>query len=153
MLIANNDEEKRSKLWKIITLSTTILIMLIATFFITKLFTDNPLEGTWKHQDSNLTITIKSNSTMIVLWDKLFEERTVKIGMNYVLDKEKKTVAFKIDEAEIEKAVKDSDEELTAEGLESDLGILETTYDYSIDKRQLTLTEREYGEQLIFDKQ
>ena len=42
---------------------------------------------------------------------------------------------------------------VTAEMLESALGSLLTTFDYSVDQDELTLTEREYGEQLVLIKE
>ena len=47
MIIAKNDEAKRSKIWRIVTLVSSVLIIVIAIFLLTKLFTANPLEGTW----------------------------------------------------------------------------------------------------------
>ena len=152
MIVANNDEEKRSELWRVAIVVTTVLIILITAFFVIKLFSSNPIEGTWQHQDSNLTLTIKGNGNMLVNWDKLFEEKNVDVGMNYVLDKSRKTVTFKIDEAAIKKAVKASGDEVTTEELRQNLETLDTTYDYSVDRARLTLTEREYGDQMVFDK-
>jgi hypothetical protein len=36
--------------------------------------------------------------------------------------------------------------------LETALSEITATYDYSVQNNQLTLTEREYGDQLVFDK-
>ena len=47
MIIAKNDEAKRSKIWTVVTLVSSVLIVLIAVFLLTKLFTTNPLEGSW----------------------------------------------------------------------------------------------------------
>ncbi|MEF9839859.1 MAG: hypothetical protein RR275_03240 [Lachnospiraceae bacterium] len=152
MLIAKNNEELRSKLWRIVTTVTSALIIIITIFVLTKLFTDNPLDGTWIQKDDNLQISIKGNGVMYVEWNKLYEEDNVKIEMEYVLDKEAKTIAFKMNPEKIKETVQNSKGQLTEEGLRADVGVLETTYDYSVDKKTLTLTEREYGEQLSFEK-
>ena len=152
MIIANNNEEKRSELWRIAIVVTTVLIILITAFFVIKLFSSNPIEGTWQHQDSNLVLTIKNNGSILVNWDKLFEDKSVDVGMKYVLDKSRKTVTLKIDEAAIKKAVKASGDEITIEELRQNMESLDTTYDYSVDGTRLTLTEREYGDQMMFDK-
>ena len=76
----------------------------------------------------------------------------MKVKMNYTLDKENKTIAFKVDDAEIEKVVKNSNAGLTKTALETEISMLETTFDYSLEKSKLTLSEREYGEQIVFVK-
>ena len=66
MIIAKNDEAKRSKIWRIVTLVSSVLIIVIAIFLLTKLFTANPLEGTWVDEDRSLRLSIKSNGTIDV---------------------------------------------------------------------------------------
>ena len=51
-MFAKNDEEKRNRLWKTAISVSTLVIILIAVFFVIKLFTSNPLEGTWVREDS-----------------------------------------------------------------------------------------------------
>lgn len=74
------------------------------------------------------------------------------IGMEYLLDKDSKTVTFKADEEALQEAEEKSDGKYTADMLETALSEITATYDYSVQNNQLTLTEREYGEQLVFDK-
>ena len=57
-MFAKNDEEKRNRLWKTAISVSTLVIILIAVFFVIKLFTSNPLEGTWVREDSDLMLTI-----------------------------------------------------------------------------------------------
>ena len=45
MIVAKNDEVKRSRLWRIALLVSSVLIVLVVIFLLTKLFTTNPLEG------------------------------------------------------------------------------------------------------------
>ena len=45
-----------------------------------------------------------------------------------------------------------SEGKYTADMLETALSEITATYDYSVQNNQLTLTEREYGDQLFFDK-
>lgn len=153
MIIAKNDEMKRSKIWRIVTAVTTILIIVIAAYFIIRLFTSNPLEGTWESQDRELTLTIKSNNSLTVSVPEVLDDVDLKLKMNYTIDKEEKTITIKEDEAAIEKAVKASDGALTEDMVESALSSITTTFSYSVDQGMLTLTEREYGEQMMFDKQ
>ena len=51
MFIAKNDEEQRSRIWRAVVLVSTALIILIAIFLRTKMFTSNPVEGTWKDEN------------------------------------------------------------------------------------------------------
>ena len=42
---------------------------------------------------------------------------------------------------------------MTTDRLNTAISSLEGSYDYNIEQNQLTLTEREYGEQMVFEKQ
>ena len=46
-MILENNEEKRSTLWRTIVAISSILIVIVAVFFVTRLFVGNPLVGTW----------------------------------------------------------------------------------------------------------
>ena len=67
MIIAKNDENKRSMLWKAATLGSSVLIVLIAVYLLAKLFTSNPLEGSWEDEDGNLGMTIEKNGPKLIL--------------------------------------------------------------------------------------
>ena len=66
-MFAKNDEEKRNRLWKTAISVSTLVIILIAVFFVIKLFTSNPLEGTWVREDSDLMLTISGEDQAVVL--------------------------------------------------------------------------------------
>lgn len=152
MIIAKNDEAKRSKIWTVVTLVSSVLIVLIAVFLLTKLFTTNPLEGTWEDEDGNYVLSIKGNNSLTVNVPALAEDYDTDIKMDYVLDKDEKTVTIKMNESEVKKAVEQSDGMLTEETLDNALSSVTTTFGYSVDGDTLTLTEREYGEQMVFTK-
>lgn len=120
--------------------------------FSVSLFAGNPLEGTWKSEESNLQLTIRGGDSATASWSEIAEASNVKVKINYTLDKENKTITFKVDDAEIAKAVKNSDAGLTKTALETEISMLETTFDYNLEKSKLTLSEREYGEQIVFMK-
>ena len=119
-MILENNEEKRSTLWRTIVAISSILIVIVAVFFVTRLFVGNPLVGTWVSEDSGEVMLTDEDK-------KSFE--TVQSEVDT------KTKVFTI-----------HTEDTQAEGL------LSGTYDYSIEKDTLTLTEREYGDQLVFVK-
>ena len=152
MIIAKNDEEKRSRIWRMVMAGASIILLIVIVYFLFSLFAGNPLEGTWKSEESNLQLTIRGGDSATASWSEIAEASNVKVKMNYTLDKENKTIAFKVDDAEIEKVVKNSNAGLTKTALETEISMLETTFDYSLEKSKLTLSEREYGEQIVFVK-
>lgn len=152
MIIAKNDEEKRSRIWRMVMAGASIILLIVIVYFLFSLFAGNPLEGTWKSEESNLQLTIRGEDSATASWSEIAEASNVKVKINYTLDKENKTITFKVDDAEIAKAVKNSDAGLTKTALETEISMLETTFDYNLEKSKLTLSEREYGEQIVFVK-
>lgn len=150
MIIARNDEEKRNKIYKIATLVSTILIIVIAIYFLTRLFTVNPLEGKWEDEDGNLNISIESNGKLVAEILDIAEDTGVEVEMKYTLDKDAKTISISLDEEVIRGIAEESNGQYTPEMLENALSMITTTFNYSVEPGELTLTEREYGEQMIF---
>lgn len=152
MIIAKNDEAKRSKIWRVVTLVSSVLIVIIAVYFLTKMFTTNPLEGTWSAEDGNYVIAVKSGGTLVVTIPDMAENENIVVKMDYALNKEEKTITIRQKESEIQKTVDKYNEMLTIEALKNALSPITTTFDYSVDRKELTLTEREYGDQMVFLK-
>lgn len=75
------------------------------------------------------------------------------VRMNYTLDKDVKTVTMKADEQSLKEAAEKSEGRFTEQGLEDSLEMLTMTFDYSLEQNELILTEREYGEQMVFTKE
>lgn len=153
MMIAKNNEEKRSKLWRFVTGIASIVIILVVIFFMTKLFTGNPLNGRWQSEENGMELIFKGNQDLIVKLDAANEGADIKVKMDYVLDKDTKTITIKVNEAELEKTAEESDDQISAEGLHTLLGKVLSTFDYSIEKNVLVLAEREYGEQMVFTRE
>ena len=151
MIIAKNDENKRSTLWMAATIGSSVVIILIAVYLLTKLFTSNPLEGSWEDEDGSLSMTIKANGTLTVSVPELLDNEDVDVLMNYTLDRDEKTIAIHLDDDEFERLLEVSDGN-TKEMLSQAVDSVVTTFNYSVDRSCLTLTEREYGEQMIFLK-
>lgn len=152
MIIAKNDEEKRSRIWRITVVVSSVLIIVIAIYLLTKLFTSNPLEGNWKNEDGSLSMTIASDGEMTVHVPDLSENDEVDVKMDYIIDKDEKTISIHSDDEVIKKTAEESDGSYTKEMLTSAISPVVTTFDYSVESGTLTLTEREYGEQMIFLK-
>ena len=148
MLIAKNDEAKRSKIWRIVTTVSSVLIIVIAIYLLTKMFTSNPLDGRWESEDGNFILNVNARDTLVIELNDMSEEGKVKVKLPYTIDKDEKMFTIKEDPAGLEKIADQSDGAFTKETLESELAGIVTSFDYSVDQEQLTLTEREYGEQL-----
>ena len=152
MMIAKNDEAMRSRIWRVATMVSSVLIVLIAIFLLTKLFTTNPLEGSWVNEDGSLEIRFRGNGKMTAVLQEFAEGGQVDVPMSYTIDKDEKTITILDDTEEMEKLADESDGLYTAEMLENAVSSVTTSFDYSVDQEELTLTEREYGEQLVFTK-
>ena len=152
-MIENNDEAKRSKIWMIVTAVTSVLIVIIAIFLLTKMFTGNPLEGKWADEDGNMKIDIRRDGQMTVTLPASGEGTDTEVPMTYTLNKESKTISIQQDDTKIQEIAEQSDGQYTSETLKNALQSIGTTFEYSIDNGTLTLTEREYGEQMMFNKE
>lgn len=152
MIIAKNDEDKRNRLWRTAILVSSVLIVLIAVYMLTKMFTTNPLEGRWQDEGSNMELTIKAGGEAVVKVTEIAESQNadVEVKMNYTLDKDSKIITIQTDEKELEKLAAKADGKYTKEMLKSALSQIASTFDYSVEQGRLTLTEREYGDQLVF---
>lgn len=146
-MIAGNNEKQRSQLWGVAMTGSSILIIVIAIFFGVRLFTSNPLEGTWINEDSGLIMKVQGSGSAILEWPDQAEEGGTKL--QYHVDLKSKIFTLYQEEAgEIEEMDYDTSGEygFAAETMEG-------TYDYSLEQGELTLTEREYGDQMVFVKE
>lgn len=149
-MIAENDERKRNILWRTTISVSSIVIIVIAIFFIVRMFTANPMEGSWIDEESGRMIEIQGNEIIKVEWQDEADGSLLVVNMAYTLDRESKIFSLHIDEAAVEKAV---DSGMSEETVENVVDSLEGSYDYNIEQNVLTLTEREYGDQMTFEKQ
>ena len=67
------------------------------------------------------------------------------------MDKEEKVFSLQLDEKGIRKAAEEM-EDMTEEEVRSGLSTLTAAYEYSLEDGQMTLTDLEYGDQMVFDK-
>ncbi len=130
-MIYENNEEKRSIIWRAILAVSSVLIIIIAVFFIVKLFTGNPLEGTWIDEDSGNILIISGNGELSLT----------------------PAASNDTDEAFTAECDVDTKTKVLTVRTENDgyaEGTLSGTYSYNVEQDTLTLTEREYGDQLVF---
>ena len=151
-MIANNDDAKRSKIWTVVTAVTSVLIVIIAIFLLMKMFTGNPLEGSWTDEDGNMDLKIGRDGQMTVILPASGDGEETQVPMTYTLSKESKTISIQEDDNKIQEIAEKSNGQYTEETLKNAVQSIGTTFEYSIDGGTMTLTEREYGEQMMFNK-
>lgn len=152
-MIAKNDEVKRSQIWRIVMTVSSVLIIVGAVLLLMKLFTTNPLEGEWTDEDGIFDMSISKDGTLVFTIPEAEEAVSVDVNMRYTLNKEEKTITITADESGFQKLADQSQGQYTEEEIRNVLESVVTTFDYSVDQERLTLTEREYGEQLVLVKE
>ncbi|HJB46625.1 MAG TPA: hypothetical protein H9713_07970 [Candidatus Mediterraneibacter surreyensis] len=130
-MIYENNEEKRSTIWRTILTVSSVLIIIILVFFIVKLFTGNPLEGTWVDEDSGNVLVIRDNGELSLTLSES-DDTDETFTAEYDVDTKTKVLTVRMEN------------DVYAEDT------LSGTYSYNIEQDTLTLTEREYGDQLVF---
>ena len=153
MLIAKNDEKERSFLFRIVIWTASVLIIAVAAYFLIRSFARNPIAGTWEYQDDNITMTIQSDDKVKLQFDNLQDVPELAVTMDCHVDKTEKTLVIGgLQQSEIDRILEQYDGQLTQSALDTALSMFTTSFDYSMERQTLTLTDREYGEQMIFDK-
>ncbi len=150
MIIAKNDEVKRSKIWRWVTFTSSALIVIFVVYLLMKLFTTNPLIGTWESEDETFTLEFVKGGTVDVHVSDIEENGEADVRMSYEIDRSDKILSIEQIESQIDEAMESADGKYTREDLENVLDDIATSFDYSVDRDQMTLTEREYGEQMTF---
>ena len=153
MLIAKNDEKERSFLFRIVIWTASVLIIAVAAYFLIRSFARNPIAGTWEYQDDNITMTIQSDDKVKLQFDNLQDVPELAVTMDCQVDRTEKTLVIGgLQQSEIDRILEQYDGQLTQSALDTALSMFTTSFDYSMERQTLTLTDREYGEQMIFDK-
>ena len=99
-MLMEQNEKGRDTIWSVVMAVTTVLILLIGIFFLTKLFTANPLEGTWSDTENGMVLHIKSDGVMEIT--QALEAETVTIPVEYSMDRNTKRFAVHIKDEELE---------------------------------------------------
>ncbi len=150
MQMRQRDEEKRSKVWRIVMLGSTVAIVLIVLFFVWRSVAQNPLEGEWVSKEKGYYLDIDDDGEMIV--EGTFDDVYMEVELHYTLDKKEKAISLKAFPGTYQEAVEDANGSVTAREVEESLESFVTSYYYSVENDRLTLTEREAGNQFTFDR-
>lgn len=81
------------------------------------------------------------------------EQDKVEVPLAYSIDNDAKTITFSYDDAKLKSVADKSKGAYSENDLETALESLASTYTYSVDRECLTLTESEYGDQMVLDKE
>lgn len=144
------NETARNKVWRIVMVSSSIVIVLVGVYLMIRLFTNNPLEGAWQYEDGDILLILKNEHQGIVRLQGTEEGTTIDVKVDYTLNKEEKTLSIHESKEETDRLVKKG---YSRELLENQMGVITNTFDYNVEKDRLTLSEREYGDQMVFLKQ
>ena len=154
MLIAKNDEKERSHIFRIVIWTASIIIIVVAAYFLIRSFGANPIRGTWKYQDDNIVMDIKKSDKLTITFANLQDVTELEVTMEYDIDKSDKMIVIKSPtETELRKIAEETGGKVEETVLDTAVGKFTTSFDYSIESQKLTLTDREYGDQMVFDKQ
>lgn len=148
-MLMKDNEEKRNVAWRTVMTVTSVLIILIVIFFGVKLFTSNPLTGTWKNADDGMTLKIKKNGAMDIV--QALDEDTLSVPVEYTIDMDNKSFSVHVNEDKLA-AQAEKLKDYSQQDLQDIADVMEGTYEYSVEQNVLTLTEMEYGNQMTFDR-
>ncbi len=146
-MIFKNSEEKRNTAWRTVMTVSSVLIVIIAAFFVVKLFTGNPLEGTWVSEDDGIRMEVRGDDSVVITHIN-GEEDGDSFTLDGSVDTENKTFTVQLSSDSVR-----GDMEEATDLSEDNQDPFDGTYSYSIENDTLTLTEREYGDQIVFERE
>ena len=146
-MFMENSEEKRNTAWRTVLTVSSVLIIIVAVFFVVKLFTDNPLEGTWVGDEGDNTLTFTDERESVIV-----QNGTISVTTECSVDKSSKVLTVRVSDEAVREQAEDTNGEITETQIQDLLDNIEGTYEYNIENTTLTLTEREYGSQMTFEK-
>lgn len=133
MLVRN--EDRRTKIWRRVMFFSSIVAVLLVAYILVKMFTIDPLSGNWVSEDGELKLQVQSADQAKAMLQN--DEGQESVSLHYSLNRGEKKVTFK------------------SAGQEPDnarLQGLTTMFYYSVDGRTMTLSNPEYGQEYIFEK-
>lgn len=132
MFLSNDNEEQRSQIWRVSVVVATMLIIMVGAYFLHKMFTENPIIGTWSSQTRDITLSIHKDGEMEIMGADFYMEGIVTYRMNT----DSKSISFTLDQGSVIEGALESDQEVT----------FTSTFNYSVEQEVLTLTDMEFGD-------
>lgn len=147
MQLRVKDEKKRSLLWNIVMgVSSAILLILLIVFAVDAIF-GNPLEGQWLAEEKGYYLEINDDNELEVKGN--FDGQEMEFDLVYSLDKTNKLITIKGDGENYGYVTSAWTTEETSEAAER----TSVTFSYSLGRKTLTLTDREYGVEFVFTRE
>ena len=144
MQMREKNEQKRSMWWKVVLTASTLVILLVLGYILNGIFTGNPIEGEWLSEEKGYVIEIDDDSEMTV--KGVFEGQEMEFDLRYILNKEDKLITIKADAEEYDYVTSAWTTDETSEMAR----FTSVTFSYSLGRKTLTLTDRDYGEEFVF---
>lgn len=136
---------------RIVLLVAAVIIIIAGALIVKQFVFGNPLQGKWVTSKGEYYLTIEEDQEAELL--VLVNEEMVEVDIRYEIDRNSRMITLYVDSAtEYEDAVDDFDGKVSVAELSDKLEVILTSFDYSMEQNTLTLTEREYGEQIIFTR-
>ena len=104
------------------------------------------MEGTWENEELGIDLVIGKKDSAVLKWKEYDEVKSVKY--TYELDRKEKQITF---QKTTETAAKIGSGKMTDAQIE-DAAYFSDTFNYSVDGKELVLSEWDFGEQLSFTK-
>lgn len=147
MRLHEKDEKKRSLLWNVVMVASSAIILIVLVVFCMNSILGNPLKGKWLSEENEYYLVINDDDSMNVKGN--FDGEEMELDLSYTLDKENKLITIKGDKDNYEYVTNAWTTEETSEAA----GGTSVTFSYSLGRKTLTLTDREYGVEFVFTRE
>ena len=136
---------------RIVLLLAAVVILVVGSFFAKQLLFGNPIQGKWSTSKGDYFLSIEDENEAEVF--VLVNDELVEMDIQYELDKKSRIITFVLPAmSEYDEAVEELKGKVSVAELSEKAEVFLTSFDYSMERDTLTLTEREYGEQMIFKR-
>ncbi len=146
MQLREKDEKKRSLLWNVVMVVSSAIILIVLVAFAFDATLGNPLKGRWLAEEKGYYLEINDDNDMKVKGN--FDGEELELDLFYSLDKANKFITIKGDKENYGYVTSAWTTEETSEAA----GGTSVTFSYSLGRKTLTLTDREYGVEFVFTR-
>ena len=147
MQLREKDEKKRSLLWKVVMAVSSVIILVMLIVFAFDAAFGNPLKGNWVAEEKGYYLEINDDDSLKVKGN--FDGQDMEFNLSYSLDKKNKFITLKGNKDNYGYVTSAWTTEETSEAA----GGTSVTFSYSLGRKTLTLTEREYGVEFVFTRE
>lgn len=147
MQLRVKDEKKRSLLWNVVMGVSSAVILILLVVFSVNAINGNPLKGQWLAEEKGYYLEIDDDNELKVKGN--FDGQEMEFDLAYSLDKSNKLITIKGDGENYGYVTSAWTTEETSETA----GGTSVTFSYSLGRKTLTLTDREYGVEFVFTRE